>query len=329
MRYFLNRLGFLFISLWAAATANFILPRMMPGNPAEILFAKFQGRMTPQALTALESEFGFNHQPMLLQYWSYLKGLVTGHWGLSFTYYPTPVQQVIASSLPWTLGLVGITTIIAVFVGTFAGIFIASRRGGLLDSTLPIGTMFLQATPYYWLALIFLYVFGFLFSLFPMAHSYSSSLTPAFTAPFAGSVLYHAVLPAATIFFGSLSGWLIGMRNNMIYTLGEDYVIFAEAKGIRPMRLMFSYTARNAILPQVTSFAIALGSVVSGSILTESVFSYSGIGYQLVSAVQGEDYPLIQGAFLMVAASVLVANFLVDLLYARLDPRVRRGGAPA
>ncbi|MCI0182336.1 MAG: ABC transporter permease [Acidibacillus sp.] len=329
MKYFLHRVGFLFLSMFAAVTLNFLLPRMMPGNPATVLFAKFQGRMTPQALHALEAEFGFNHKPLIDQYFSYLGGLVTGHWGLSFNYYPTPVTSVIASSLPWTIGLVGISTIISVFMGTIIGIYIAWRRKGILDSVLPTSLMFFQAMPTFWVALMLLYIFGFLLSWFPMSHAYSNSIVPGMSGSYLLSILYHAVLPGFTIFIGSLSGWMIGMRNNMINTLGEDYIVFAEAKGISPARLMFSYTARNAILPQITSFAIALGNVVSGSILVEMVFSYPGIGYQLVNAVTGEDYPLIQGTFLIIALSVLIANFIVDLLLSRLDPRVRREGAVA
>lgn len=162
-----------------------------------------------------------------------------------------------------------------------------------------------------------------------MNHGYDSSLTTGWNGPFVASVLYHAALPGLTIFIGSFSGWMIGMRNNMINTLGEDYIVFAEAKGVSTARLMFMYAARNAILPQVTGFAIAIGNVVSGSILTEIVFSYPGIGNQLNNAVMNDDYPLIQACFLIIAISVLLANFIVDLLYARLDPRVRTEEATA
>ncbi len=326
VRYVLQRVGFLFLSIWAAVTINFVLPRLMPGNPAGAMFAKFQGRMTPMALKALEAEFGFNNQPLIIQYLHYIGGLFTWHLGLSFLYYPTPVTAVIASSLPWTVGLVGAFTILSVFVGTSLGILIAWRRGGLLDSVLPTTFMFLQSSPAFWVAFMLLFIFGFTLSWFPMSHAYSNSLVLGFTPPVVVSIIYHAVLPGATIFLSSLSGWMIGMRNNMINTLGEDYIVFAEAKGISGGRLLFSYAARNAILPQVTSFAIALGGIVNGSILVETVFSYPGIGYQLTSAVSSEDYPLIQGTFLIIALSVLIVNFIVDMLLVKLDPRVRTGG---
>ncbi|KYP81925.1 ABC transporter permease [Ferroacidibacillus organovorans] len=327
MRYFFNRLGFLLISLWAAVTLNFVLPRLMPGNPAEIMFAKFQGRMLPQELHALELQFGFSNQPWPIQYFQYLGNMITGHFGLSFTYYPVPVATVIATSLPWTIGAVGFATLLSVIVGSFGGILIAWRRGGMLDRTLPIATMFFQAIPYNWSAFMLLFVFGFTLNWFPMYHSYGTNQTPGFNWPFLSSVLRHGVLPVATIFISGVSGWIIGMRNNMINTLGEDYVVFAEAKGVSARRLMFSYAARNALLPQVTGLAIALSSIVGGSILMEQVFSYPGIGFQLNTAVSNEDYPLIQGMFLIIALCVLIANFIVDMVYARLDPRVRTGGA--
>ncbi|WAH37620.1 ABC transporter permease [Alicyclobacillus dauci] len=327
MRYALNRCLFFVVSVWAAVTINFILPRMMPGNPADAMFAKFQNNLSPQAMKALELQFGFSDQPLIVQYFSYLKGLISGHWGLSFTYYPTPTTTVIGHSLPWTVLLVGGTTLVSVFLGTGFGIYIAWRRGKALDTTLPIASLFVQAAPYMWTGLLLLYFFAFKLGWFPIARGYADNLRPSFRAPFILSALKHAVLPAITIFLGSFSGWLIGMRNNMILTLGEDYVVFAEAKGVKTSRLVLMYAARNAILPQITSFAIAIGNVVSGSILTEVVFSYPGIGAQLNAAVLQQDYPLIQGAFLVIAVSVLLANLVVDILYGRLDPRVRTGGA--
>ncbi|MCY0879614.1 MAG: ABC transporter permease [Firmicutes bacterium] len=326
MRYILNKVAFFVVALWAALTINFILPRLMPGNPAMAMFAKFGGQLNPQALHALELEFGFSKQPMILQYLTYLKNMAEFHWGLSYTYYPTPVKTVIFHSLPWTIGLVGISTLFAVLIGTGFGIYIAWRRGGFLDNTLPVTTMFLQAMPYFWTATILLYVFAFVLHWFPLGHAYATTVTPGWNLPFIMSVLYHSVLPAVTIFLGSVSGWIVGMRNNMINTLGEDYVVFAEAKGVSSWRLMTQYAARNAILPQVTSFALAMGLIVSGSILTEEVFSYPGIGFQLTNAVLSQDLPLIQAAFLIIAVSVLVVNLLVDILYSRLDPRVRTGG---
>lgn len=326
MRYVLNRLGFFVLSLWAAITINFILPRMMPGDPASAMFAKFQGQLTPSALEAMKTSFGINNGNLWQQYLDYLHGLFTFNWGLSFMQYPTPVSDMIKSSLPWTIGLVGTATVLSVFFGTAVGVYISWKRRGFLDNTLPVVTMIFQAMPYFWVALLLLFFLGFKLEWFPMAHGYDPALEKSFNPTFLSSVLSHAFLPGVTLLLGSLSGWIIGMRNNMINTLGEDYVLFAEAKGVRTSRLMFTYAARNAILPQLTSFAIAIGNVVSGSILTEQVFSYPGIGNQLTSAVTSQDFPMIQASFLLIAISVLVANLIVDLLYSRLDPRVRTRG---
>ena len=326
MRYVLNRLRFLLVTLWAVVTINFILPRLMPGNPALLMIARFHGLINTQALHALELQFGVTSQPLWVQYMGYLNNLVHGNLGLSLTYYPVPVTTVIANSLPWTLGLAGTATVFSAVVGTLLGIRTAWRRGGALDSTLPVATTFTGAIPHQWLGLIFLYVLGFTFNWFPLSHAYSVGMTPTLSIRFILNVVDHAVLPGATMVIPTIGGWLLHMRNNMIQTLSDDYVVFAEAKGIRPNRLMYQYAARNAVLPNLTSFAMALGFVVGGAVLVEVVFSYPGIGYQLVNAVENEDYPLMQGLFLMIAVAVLLANFLVEIVYAKLDPRVRRGG---
>jgi peptide/nickel transport system permease protein len=325
MRYVLNRFGFLVLSIWAALTINFVLPRLMPGNPAQVMIVRYKGQLTPVALHALELQFGITHAPLWQQYLQYLSHLLHGNLGLSLTYYPVPVSQVIAQSLPWTLGLVGIATIISMVIGTAVGIYLAWNHGRFWDNVLSTVAMFTAALPYFWLALLLLYVLSYVYHWFPLAHAYSTGMTPQWTLPFILNVVRHAMLPALTIVISSIGGWMIGMRNNMIQTLGEDYMTFAEARGIRRRRLMFQYAARNAILPSLTSFAMSLGFVVGGALLTEMVFSYPGVGLQLMVAVQNEDYPLMQGLFLIIALAVLIANFIVEMLYGRLDPRTRQG----
>lgn len=327
MRYLLNRLGFLFLSLWVAVTINFVLPRMMPGNPALLAASRYQGTLTPGALHALELQFGVTRQPIWQQYVQYLTDLLHWNLGLSLTYYPVPVSRVIAQSLPWTLGLAGTSTVIAAVVGTALGIFSAWRRNGKMDTVLTISTTFTGHIPHQWFGLMLLFLFGFGLHWFPIAHAYTTSMAPQWSVAFVFTVLYHAILPALTIVVPGLGGWLLHMRNNMIQTLGDEYIVFAQAKGVGQGRVMFQHAGRNALLPSVTSFAMALGFVVGGVILVEEVFSYPGVGYQLFTAVENEDYPLMQGLFLIISVAVLVANFLVDLLYVRLDPRVRKVGA--
>ena len=323
MKYLLRRISFYLVALWAAITINFVIPRLAPGDPASSLLARFQGRMNPQAMQALQLQFGLNHDPLWQQYLQYLQQLFHGDLGVSFTYFPTPVSTVIAQEIPWTLTLVGLSLIISFTVGTLLGMIVAWRRGSFMDSFfLPVLT-FLAAIPYFWLALILLYILGFTLNLLPLSGGYDSGVIPGWNSDFLGSALQYGILPALTIVIASLGGWVLGMRNAMITTLSEDYVLMAKAKGLNERRVMFTYAGRNAILPSVTGFAISLGFVVAGSLLTEVVFSYPGIGFALLQSVQNNDYPLLQGIFLLIALAVLLANFIADLVYGVLDPRVR------
>jgi peptide/nickel transport system permease protein len=323
MRQLLRRIVFYVVALWASVTINFIIPRLAPGNPAQALMARFQGKLNPAALHALEIQFGITNESGWTQYWQYIGNLLHGNLGLSITYFPTPVSQVMAQDLPWTLVLVGVAVVISFILGTLIGMFIAWRRGSLADSVLPPFMILFSAVPYFWLALILLYVLGFKLNLFPLSGGYNTNVSPGLSGDFIASVIGHAILPALTIVVGSIAGWMLGMRNTMITTLTEDYVLMAQAKGLPDREVMYRYAARNAILPNITGFALALGFVVAGSLFTEMVFSYPGIGYALLQAVQNSDYPLVQGIFLVIAIAVLAANFLADLVNTALDPRAR------
>ncbi len=324
MRHLLRRIGFYIVALWAAATLNFIIPRLAPGNPAESVLARLKGKIAPQALHALEIAFGVNHDPLWSQYLQYMNNLLHGNLGTSVTYYPTPVADVIGQEIPWTLMLVGIALVISFVVGTLFGVVVAWRRNTGLDSIFSPLFTFLSAIPYFWLALVLLYLLAYQVRLFPLNGGYDVySTSPGWSPDFFFSAIWYGTLPAFTIVISSIAGWLLGMRNTMITTLSEDYVLMAEAKGLSQRRVMLMYAARNAILPNITSFALSLGFVVSGALLTEIVFSYPGVGYALYQAAENLDYPLLQGLFLIIAIAVLAANFLADLLYVALDPRVR------
>lgn len=323
MRFILRRLGFYFIAFWACITLNFMLPRFMPGDPVSRMFARSQDRMQPEQIDQLRRLFGVDDRPIWEQYINYIGDVLTGQMGVSISRFPTPVTEVIASQIGWTILLGGVSLIIAAVVGNLLGILAAWRRGGLVDSGLPPLLIFIGSFPYFWLAMAALYLFGVVLDWFPLRHAFTSGLEPGFTGEFVLDVAHHLFLPALTIVLVSIGGWMLGMRNTMIATNAEDYIIMAEAKGLKPGRIMFRYAARNAMLPAVTSFGMSLGFVVGGALLTEVVFAYPGVGYQLLAAVQGLDYPLMQGLFLTITAAVLIANFLVDILYVRLDPRVR------
>jgi peptide/nickel transport system permease protein len=319
----LRRLGFYLVSAWASITLNFAIPRLMPGDPAAALVARFKGQMSPEALRALRHAFGLVPGSTLTQYLTYLAHVARGDLGLSIAYFPAPVTEVIGTGLGWSLGLGGVALLISFTVGTLLGVVAAWRRGGRLDSWLPPALSFLGAFPYFWLAMLVLYLFGFTLHWFPLQHARDPDLASGASLTFLGDVVSHAVLPAVAVVLATLGGWMLSMRGAMLAVLGTDAIKLATAKGLPPRRIMWAYAARNALLPSVTSFGMALGFVVGGSLLTEIVFSYPGLGYLLVQAVRNQDTPLMQGLFLMITLSVLAANFLVDLLYIWLDPRAR------
>jgi peptide/nickel transport system permease protein len=327
MRHLLRKLGFYLLAGWAAITLNFAIPRLMPGNPVDILLARLQqqgGAVSPQTRQSLELLLGSGGTGNILaQYWGYLGNLARGDLGVSVTYFPTPASTVLKQSLPWTIALVGVATVLSFVIGIALGTVIGWRRGSWLDNLVP-ATTFLAAVPYFWLALLLVFVFGLKLGWFPVSGGYDYDTTIGVNGPFVASAIYHAVLPALTIVISSVGGWLLGMRNMMVSTLAEDYVLAATAKGLRPRRVAVAYAARNAVLPSLAGFAISLGFVVSGSIIAEAVFSYPGVGFTLYQAVQNNDYALMQAVFLVITLAVLGANFVVDLLYAIIDPRTRQ-----
>jgi peptide/nickel transport system permease protein len=323
MRFLARRLGFYLLAAWASVTLAFFVPRLMPGDPATALFGRFHGKLKPEAITQLKGALGFSDESLPRQYWSYLGHVVTGDLGTSVSYFPAPVSSVIGTALGWTLLLTGLAVLISFAAGTLLGVLAAWRRGGWLDRAAPPILTFLSAFPYFWLAMLVLFVFGLGLGWFPLRHAYADSIAPSLSGAFVWSVATHAFLPAATVVLATLGGWMLGMRSTMVAVMGEDFITLAHAKGLPPRRVMFRYAARNALLPNVTGFGMALGFVLSGSLLTEIIFSYPGQGYLLVQAVRSLDYPLLQGLFLTITLAVLGANFLVDVVYVWLDPRAR------
>lgn len=326
MKYIFRKVLFLLIAAWAALTINFFLPRLMPGDPASVMVTKYRGMLTPEAVKALEISFGIDtDRNIILQYFDYWGDILSGDFGLSVVYFPQPVSKVLANTVPWTLGLMGMSTLIAFAAGMLIGIKTGWKRNSLLsDGIVPV-SLFLNAMPYFWFAMLILYIFSFQLGWFPLGGAYD---------PFGNSegfariwsMLEHAFLPAITIIITALGGWVLTMRNSMINVLAENYVVFAQARGLSDRKIKYSYVARNAILPSFTGFAMALGFVISGALMTEIVFSYPGVGYTLYQAVIGLDYPLMQAMFLFISMAVLVANFIADFIYVILDPRVRSMG---
>ncbi|MDT0444427.1 ABC transporter permease [Streptomyces johnsoniae] len=324
MRYLVQRLAFYVFTAWAAITINFFIPRMMPGDPVQSLITRYQGQLSTQAIDSLRTLFGLDQEASLWrQYLDYWGNLFDGDLGTSFTYFPTGVSEIIGQSMPWTLSLMGITTIISFLLGTGIGVYAGWRRGSWLDGMLPV-TTFLSAIPYFWLGLIAIALFAVQWPIFPASGGYDNGLVPEFSWDFISSAIYHGVLPGVTIIVSAIAGWILGMRNMMVSVSAEDYVLVAHAKGLPERRVMFSYAARNAILPNISNFALSLGFIVGGTLLVEMVFSYPGIGYVLFQGVGAKDYPLMQGVFLFITLAVLAANLVADLVYLLLDPRTRR-----
>ncbi|NVM98154.1 ABC transporter permease [Arthrobacter sp. SDTb3-6] len=323
MRFLLRRLGFYLIAFWACITLNFFLPRLMPGDPVSRMFAQVQTQMRPDQIAALRQLFGLTDKPVWQQYLDYIGNIFRGNMGISLSRFPTPVSSVISSEIGWTLLLGATSLVIAVVLGNLLGIMAAWRRGRFLDSVFPPLLVFVGSFPYFWLAMAALYLFGIVLGWFPLNHAFTDGVEASWSFSYVADVANHLVLPALTIVLVSIGGWMLGMRNTMIATTAEDYITMARAKGLRSGRIMFHYAARNAMLPSITSFGMSLGFVVGGALLTETVFAYPGIGYQLLNSVQALDYPLTQGIFLTITTAVLAANFLVDIIYVRLDPRVR------
>jgi peptide/nickel transport system permease protein len=310
--------------MWAALTLNFFIPRLMPGNPAESMMARFRGHVNPNALQALEVAFGVKtHQSLVTAYFQYLGNTLHGNLGTSISYYPQPVLTTIMRALPWSLGLVGLSTVLGFIIGTAVGAIAAWRRGGLMDSVLPPTFIVISAFPYFWVGLLAIWLFALTLNWFPLLGGYSETVLPSWNWSFIGDVLMHAILPAFTILITSIGGWILTMRNNMITVVAEDYVKMARAKGLKPQRILWQYAGRNAMLPNLTGFAMSLGFVISGAILVEYVFNYPGVGFMLLQAVQNEDYPLMQALFLLITVAVLLAIFISDIVTAILDPRTR------
>ncbi len=324
MGFITRRLAFYLVAFLVAVTVNFSLPRLMPGDPFQIMFASAQGQMQPEQMEALKAQFGFVTGPWYEQYWSYLTSILTWDLGPSIFMFPTSVTEVIGFALPWTLFLAGVSTFISIVTGTFFGVYAAYHRGGWFDSFFSPSFLVMGAFPAVVVAMLFFYFFGLIMEWFPISYGYNPDLDAEFSWEFISSVAYHAILPILSMVVVSIGGWLFGMRNSMINLLGEDFITMAKAKGLQKNRIMFQYAARNAILPVVTTISMAIAFVVGGALFVEIVFNYPGLGNLMLKAVQSRDYPLIQGLMLIIVICVLIANFCADLLYIWLDPRLRK-----
>ena len=325
MRFILRRLAFYVVAAWFAITVNFAIPRIMPGNSVDTMLAKFP-QLDASSLRALEAEFGTHaHGSVISQYFSYLGNLAHGDLGHSWSE-NAPVGSLILSYLPWTIVLLGIATTLSFLGGSVVGTLIAWRRGSWTDLLIPFSTFF-AALPFFFLGIVLVLIFGqtgTMLKWFPSLFGWDIyTTTPGLNFPYIQSVISHAILPAATVILASMAGFILSIRNQVITTMDEDFVVVAQAKGL-PGRTVIWYAVRNALLPVVANFTIAISLIVGGQILVEIVFNYPGIGFHLYDALGKLDYPLVQGVFVVLTLVVLAANLIADVIYVSIDPRARQ-----
>ena len=324
--YFVRRIGMFFLVVFVAATFNFFIPRLAPGNPIGAITSRMANASSglengQEMFEAYRKRFGLD-QPMYIQYAKYMWNTIHLDFGQSLSAYPADVSEIIRPAIGWSMGLIGVSVLITFVFGVTIGALLAWKATPrLVRDLLPI-TMIGGVLPYYLLAMLLLYVFAFTTRILPMSGAFDSGVPSELSWPYLSAIARHAVLPALSIILTSVGGFALTMRGLMVNTVGEDYMLLADAKGLPKWRILWSYSVRNAIPPQVTHLAIALGYVVSGAILVEIVFSYPGLGYQLYQSIINSDYTVIQGITLVLAVSVGLCVLIIDLIYPLLDPRV-------
>lgn len=328
IRYLLQRLGIFFLIIWVASTLNFIIPRLAPGDP----IAAIIGQMEVQGATVGNSaeliglfreRFGLD-DPLYMQYVKYLWALVRLDLGYSIAFFPATVTDIVGNALPYTIGLLAVSTLFTFVIGVFAGALLVWHTTPRVARVVITFFMMLAPIPYYLLAIVFVSILAFSLGLFPYSGLVSVGRLPqpGFDLGYILDVIYHSTLPALSIIIAGIGGWILGMRGMMVTVLGEDYLTLAEAKGLRDKRIFFSYAMRNAMLPQFTALAITLGYIVSGATIVELIFSYPGMGYRLFQAINTNDFPVIQGITFFLVVSIAVAILVIDLIYPWLDPRI-------
>ena len=326
VRYFVRRISMFLLVVFVAASFNFFIPRMAPGNPIGAITSRMSqasaGIENGQAMfEAYRKRFGLD-DPLYIQYARYMLNTARFDFGESLSAYPASVSDIIRPAIGWSMGLIGISVLITFGLGVVIGALLAWKgTPRLVRAVLPI-TMIGGVLPYYLLAMLLLYFFAFSTRTFPMSGAVDSGIKPDLSWNFISNAGRHAVLPALSIILTSVGGWALTMRSLMVSTIGEDYMLLADAKGLPRSRILWWYSVRNAIPPQLTHLGIAMGYVVSGAILVEIVYSYPGLGYQLYQAIVNSDYTVIQGITLILAVSVGLCVLIIDLIYPRLDPRV-------
>jgi peptide/nickel transport system permease protein len=325
--YVAKRFGMFLLIVWAAGTINFFLPRLGGQNPARAAIMR-QAALGGSVQTGLEEmvaaydkKFGLD-RPLWKQYLTYLGDMTHFDFNYSIANYPRTVLDMIGEALPWTFGLLLTTIILSWLIGGLLGAFMAWPRSPKFLQFLMPPLLSLNAIPFFLLGLLMVYFFAFRLKWFPLSGGYTAGTFPRWNLAFAKNVFDHSILPAFSIILVSVGGWALGMRAMMVTTHGEDYVTYADAKGLKGRTIFLRYLIRPSLLPQTTALALALGQLISGALLVEVIFTYPGIGTVLFNAIRGSDYYLIQGIVFILIVSIGVATFVLDLIYPLLDPRI-------
>ncbi|HLZ30705.1 MAG TPA: ABC transporter permease [Chloroflexota bacterium] len=327
VRYLARRLVQFGFVLWGAATLNFLIPRLAPGNPVRERLVSAMQQTGPmqqgieEMVRSYNVQFGLD-QPLYVQYFKYMGAVVRFDFGYSIAQYPVKVVPLILNALPWTIGLLSVATVLSFTLGSLLGALLAWPRAPRALRLLVPPLMTLSSIPYYLLGLVLVYLLALSAPIFPLSGGYSIGSTAQLSLPFVLDVVRHAALPSLSIILAAIGFWALGMRAMMVTTEGEDYMVLADAKGLRPRRIFLRYAARNAILPQMTSLVIQLGHIVSGSVIVEIVFGYPGIGNLLFQAISASDYFVIYGVVFITVLAITFATLLIDLVYPLLDPRI-------
>jgi peptide/nickel transport system permease protein len=325
--YLIKRLGLFLLILWLASTVNFVLPRLGGQDPirAQLGAQAAMGGRTQVGMNEMIAEydkrFGLD-KPLLEQYFTYLGDTLRFEFNISMASYPTKVIDIIWRSLPWTIVLLGVTTLMAWTLGTVLGAVLAQPNAPRLLRFILAPILTLSAIPFFLLGLLLIYVLGFQLRWFPLAGGFDQGLLPALDPKIILNMVYHAILPALSIILASIGFWTLGMRGVMVSTQGEDYLLFAEAKGLRGRTIFLRYAIRNALLPQLTALALALGNIVSGAVLVEVIFQYPGVGSLLYKSIRASDFFMIQGVVFIIIVAIGLATLMLDLIYPTLDPRI-------
>ncbi|WP_305985154.1 ABC transporter permease [Roseibium sp. MMSF_3544] len=330
LSYLTNRVFTLFLTVFVAATLIWIIPRLSPIDPIDVMLGRMAAgggtiENSEAILQQLRESFGLD-QPLIVQYFLYIVNSFTLDFGLSTASFPTPVSSMIGYALPWTLGLMFISLIITFVIGNLLGaLMVWEHTPRLWKVAIPAAMVFTSIPPIL-SGLLLMYVFSTQLRWLPLSGPYGLNVEPGWTFAFINSVLYHGFLPAMSIVVVTFGFWALGMRGLMITVQGEDYTTLAKAKGLKPRYILYRYMIRNAILPQITAFALKIGLLVAGQVLVERIFAYPGMGKLLYDAILTQDYPVIQGVSFVIILMTAIAVFLVDLIYPLIDPRIRHGG---